>query len=428
MWGLEDALKYLDDTAPPGKSEYGLGRINHLLELLDHPESGYTCVTVVGTNGKGSTIAFLDSLLREHGLTVACHIKPHLEKVTERIRIDGRDSTPDEFASALWEVKKAVDDAWSREDRATYFELIFAAFLCAARTAGVELVLLETGLGGRLDAVNSVDADMVVLTSIGFDHTELLGDTLREITREKIGVVRDGGILVVQVNPSEVMEVVNELKHERDVRVFYNSEDVSGIKLGLDGPFQELNASLALRALKILAREIIPRRFKGELDRKSIMRGFGSARLPGRWEKICADGDRTWIIDGAHNVSGLTGVLDKFRSEYDRSGTIIFGMKVTKNAGEVIPILLRSASRLIFVKVPFLESWDPVKLAGIAGTILNDNDNLSQIQVDCAENISEGIDRAESGESRGGATLITGSLYLAGEARAILKYIPAREK
>ncbi len=427
MWGLEDALKYLDDTAPPGKSEYGLGRINHLLELLDHPESGYTCVTVVGTNGKGSTVAFLDSLLREHGLTVACHIKPHLELVTERIRIDGRDSTPDEFASALWEVKQAVDDAWSREDKATYFELIFAAFLCAARTSGVEIVLLETGLGGRLDAVNSVDANLVVLTSIGFDHTELLGDTLEEITREKIAVVRDGGILVVQVNPSEVMEVVNELK-QRDVQVFYNNENVSGIKLGLDGPFQELNASLALRALKILAHEIIPGRFKSGWDRESIMRGFANARLPGRWEKISTDGDRTWIIDGAHNVSGLTGVLDKFRSDYDRSGTIIFGMKITKNAGEVIPILLRSASRLIFVRVPFLGSWDPVKLAGIAGTILNDNDKLSQIQVDFAENISEGIDRAESGESWGSATLITGSLYLAGEARGILKYIPAREK
>ena len=421
VWTFEEAEKYLDDTAPPGKSVYGLGRINHLIEILRHPESGFKNVTIVGTNGKGSTIAFLDSMLLAHGVTVACHIKPHLEEVTERIRINGVDSTRDEFASALSEVKNAIDKYWTRDDRATYFELIFAAFLCAAQNAGVEIALLEAGLGGRLDAVNSVDADLVLLTSIGFDHTELLGDTLEEITGEKAAVIRPESKLVVQQNPEEVMKVIDSLDFRGQLDVRTNSGKLHDYELGLNGPFQEMNASLAVLALKVISEGILLGKFPEGVDEKLVRIGLKNARLPGRWERFRMGEGIVWIIDGAHNESGLEGTINRFRDETCGRGTIIFGLKKTKAAEKIIPLLSGAGERLIFTRLPYFESWEPEELASIAGTITDTGDGLSQIRIDCVDSIEEGIDIAEAGISGSGSVLITGSLYLAGEARGIIR-------
>jgi dihydrofolate synthase / folylpolyglutamate synthase len=421
VWSFEEAEQYLNDTAPPGKSVYGLGRINHLLEILNHPENGFKKVTIVGTNGKGSTIAFLDAMLLAHGLKVACHIKPHLEEVTERIRINGVDSTRDEFAQALWEVKNAIESSWTREDRATYFELIFAAFLCAARNSADDIALLEAGLGGRLDAVNSVDADLVLLTSIGFDHTELLGETLEEITAEKVAVVRPGSILVVQENPGEVMDVINGLDFRDKLDVRLSESQDQGYELGLNGPYQDLNSSLALRALEVISREILPESFPGGLSQELVRLGLKNARLPGRWEQFVSDAGIRWIIDGGHNESGLEMVLKRFKDETCGKGTIIFGLKKTKAAEKIIPMVVESAENIIFTRIPYFESWEPENLASIAGTIQGERDRLSQIQIDCADSIIEGIEIAKAGIKGTGSVLIAGSLYMVGEARGILK-------
>lgn len=425
VWTFEDAEKYLEDTAPPGKSKYGLGRINHLLDLLGHPENEFSKVTVVGTNGKGSTIAFLDSLLLAHGIKTACHIKPHLEEVTERIRINGVDSSRVEFASALWEVNSAIESGWSRDDRATYFELIFAAFLCAARSSNVEITLLEAGLGGRLDAVNSVDADLVVLTSIGFDHTDLLGETLEEITREKVAVVRPGSILVIQENPQEVREVTEQLDIRNRIEVRHNRVSKISLDLGLTGPFQQKNASLALLALDVIKTKILPDRFPDGLVDKRVKSGLKSARLPGRWEIFRGEGGVTWIIDGAHNEPGLEGVFERFRHETGGNGTVIFGLKKTKVVEDIVPHLVKSAGRIIFVSLSYFESWEPDYLAEVTGRVAEKEKGLSQVQVDCADSIEEGIEIAGTNLTDGGSVLITGSLYLAGDARKILgKIIP----
>ncbi|MCX6645743.1 MAG: Mur ligase family protein [bacterium] len=421
VWSFEEAEQYLNDTAPPGKSVYGLGRINHLLEILHHPENGFKKVTIVGTNGKGSTIAFLDAILLAHGLKVACHIKPHLEEVTERIRINGVDSTPEEFAAALWEVKTGIDSGWTREDRATYFELIFAAFLCAAKNAGVEIVLMEAGLGGRLDAVNSVDSDLVVLTSIGFDHTELLGETIEEITGEKVAVVRPGSILVVQENPGEVMDVIDRLKFRDQVDVRLCERQNRAFELGLNGPYQDINSSLALAALDVVSSEILPESFPGGINPDFVRMGLKNARLPGRWEQFISDTGIRWIIDGGHNESGLEMVLKRFKDETSGTGTIIFGLKKTKAAEKIIPMVVDSAGHIIFTRIPYFESWEPENLESIAGTIPVERDRLSQIQIDCADSIEEGIEIAEAGIKGTGSVLITGSLYMVGEARGILK-------
>jgi len=441
VWTYEDAEAYLADTAPPGKSVYGLGRINHLLDLLDHPENHFPCVTIVGTNGKGSVLAFMDSLLRAHGVKVACHIKPHLESVTERIRIDGRDSRKDEFAAALWKVRQAVDKGWSRDDRPTYFELIFAAFLSAAETAGVDISLLETGLGGRLDAVNSVDAPVVVMTSVDLDHTDLLGDSLESIALEKLAVVREGSTLVCQVNPPEVMNTVRSSAESRGFRLVEMTEDrllimqngsyqyhspildeIGDLSLSLKGPFQRLNASLSLLAFEILSTEVMPDLLKKEISADAVRHGMSSARLPGRWEVIDdPESGIRWILDGAHNPAALKEILDRFGIESGKSGTVIFGMKKGKDAAAVMAGLVRSARRVIFVEIPGLECFATGELAGYASEELDKSTGFSQIQIDEADSISGAIRNLRDSPDPVEQVLVTGSLYLVGAVRSILR-------
>ena len=444
MWTFAEAETYLNDTAPQGKSVYGLGRIVHLLELMDHPEREFRCVTVVGTNGKGSTLAFLDSLLLAHGVKTACHIKPHLESVTERIRINGIDSTEEEFAETLWEVKQEVDKKWSRDDRPTYFELLFAACLNSARKGRVDVALLETGLGGRLDAVNSVGANPVILTSVGYDHTDLLGDTLTEIAKEKIVVARPGSTLLCQENPEEVMKVVRGYTTENSIRVVmpernkftldessnsytWESESfgkIEGILPGLKGTYQRTNAALSLRAFEEISEKIYPGLLKVKPNADSIVTGMKNARLPGRWEKLqVGNGDASVILDGAHNPDGLSLALNEWRNESGGLGTIIFGMKQTKDVQKIIPSLLKSSGRIIFTPVPDLECYNPHDLETMAVREAIEG-GLSQISLGAADSIEEGLKMALNGPNESGPVLVTGSLYLVGAARRIIRNGP----
>lgn len=425
VWTLPEAEEYLNNTAPQGKSVYGLGRINHLLDLLEHPETSFHSVTIAGTNGKGSVLAFLDAILGVHGIKTVCHVKPHLESITERIRIGGRDSTPEEFALALWEVRTAVEAGWERDDRPTYFELIFAAALCAGRTARADVGLLEAGLGGRLDAANGVDAEVLVLTSVGLDHTELLGDTLESITKEKLALARPGRILVCQANPPEVMQTVREYCRESSIRLFEvtgdpgNAEGFVDAKLGLRGPFQHANASLAVLAARTIAREGLPGLFPGGLDNASIRKGLSGARLPGRWEVInTGAGLPKVILDGAHNPSALARVLREFASLASSHRTIVFGLKASKPAAEIVPFLLDAADHIVFVPVPEVDCHAPDELARFARQELDKRRVSSQIEFGLADDIAEGVSLALSVTPKDGVILVTGSLYLVGAARS----------
>jgi dihydrofolate synthase/folylpolyglutamate synthase len=441
VWTFEEAAAYLNSTAPQGTSVYGLGRINHLLDLLGRPEKSFTCITIVGTNGKGSVTAFLDSLFRAHGLKVTCHIKPHLESVTERIRIDGKDSTQEQFAESLWAVNQAVLNGWTREDKPTYFELIFAAAVFAAKVNGAQVALLEAGLGGRLDAVNGIDAQMVVMTSIGLDHTELLGDTLEAIVKEKLAVVRPGATLVCQENPPEVISNVRNYCHINNVHLVEAPGDtgltsfesgildfcspgtgiIEGLSIGLKGHYQHQNVHLALLALEIFARDVQPKLFPSGLNRDAIRDGLASARLPGRWEEIhLGELAPSVILDGAHNSDGLRMVFSELEDRILGSRTVVMGSKANKKVDDAIPDLLKVADSVIFVPVPEVASHAPDELARLAMSYLDKQGGISQVKVDKADSILDGLAMGFKATADRGTILVTGSLYLVGAARSIL--------
>jgi len=450
MWTFREAEDYLDKTAPPGTSVYGLGRVSHLIEILGRPGRGIPCITVVGTNGKGTVLAYLESLFREHGILTASHIKPHLESVTERIRIDGTDATEDEFAEYLFEVRDAVAHNWRREDSPTYFELIFAAFMCAAGKNNAQLCLLETGLGGRLDAVNAVDADMVVMTSIGLDHTELLGDTLQKITDEKVVIARPGSILVCQDNPAEVIDRVEKYTEKNEILLIQAGDEnflhcsqdgsweyrssfqgvIDKLEPSIRGPYMPSNAGLALLSFEAYVSHVKAGFPVRELSHERIRAGLASARIPGRWEVFSVpEYGATVTLDGAHNPSGLYEILRSFASETRAEGTIIFGMKKGKDVAPVLEWLCNSCGRIIFVPVPWVDSHDPDVLADKVNGIIRSSESLdnimkfSQIKVDTADSIDEGMKLALNNNGTDKNILVTGSLYLAGAARTFLRLL-----
>lgn len=445
MWTFQEAEAFLKNTAPPGKSMYGLERISHLLDLLGHPENDFEKITIVGTNGKGSVLAFLDSLLRAHGLKVVCHVKPHLESVRERIRINGVDSSEDEFSEFLWEVYKAVENGWNRQDSPTYFEIIFAASLCAARKANADVAILEAGLGGRLDAVNAIDADLVVLTSIGFDHMELLGDTLDKIAAEKIAVIRPGGRLVYGQNHPIVEKTINEYIKRNNIlswkaencltqdEIFnkstyiytyktLNGKIINGLEPSLGASYQFRNISVALVALEVFLTEVKPPGKSWSLNDELIKEGIFLARLPGRWEVLSVPQKKCQIIlDGAHNPEALALVFEEFRKKFQSQGVIVFGAKKDKAVKEIMSELVRSARNIIFVPVPDVDFHPPESLACMGREASRVQDLDSQVDIIFYESILDGINKGLDLVSEKSGMLVTGSLYLIGAARSLLR-------
>ncbi|MDD5655873.1 MAG: bifunctional folylpolyglutamate synthase/dihydrofolate synthase [Elusimicrobia bacterium] len=289
----------------------GLGRLRRCLRALDDPQEALACVHVAGTNGKGSTCAILESVLRAAGYRTGLYLSPHLTDVRERIQVGGRPIAPRDFSRLLGRVAAA-----DPRGELTYFELLTAAAFLAFREAGVRVAVLETGLGGRLDATNVVRRPLAsVITSIGLDHTQWLGGTLREIAREKAGIIKAGAPVFCPALPEAARRVVAERARElgcvlsvarrpwRAAAVRWRDnvqtlDDGSRRRaLSLLGAAQGRNAALAWAVLRGL-RESLP------VPPAAWRAGLRRVRLPGRFQ-VRRLGRRTVIIDGAHNAQAM---------------------------------------------------------------------------------------------------------------------------
>src|SRR6185503_11516526 len=233
----------------------GLRNIELLLESLGNPQKSYKSVQIAGTNGKGSTAAMLESICRAAGISVGLYISPHLVSITERIRIGGEEISRDAFARLASEVRLAGERllaSRSLQTLPTFFEQVTAIALLAFREAAVELAILETGLGGRLDATTAVAAGTVAITPISLDHQEYLGETLIEVAAEKAAIIRPNSTVVVSSQPEVVRRVILERCRECGVTPAWTTEDISGPELNCVRTFRTENDSyekvrLALR-------------------------------------------------------------------------------------------------------------------------------------------------------------------------------------
>ncbi|MGD2100716.1 MAG: folylpolyglutamate synthase/dihydrofolate synthase family protein [Acidimicrobiia bacterium] len=407
----------------------GLGRMRDLLDLMGRPEDGYPIIHVGGTNGKTSTSRLATLLLVAHGLTTGTLTSPHLQRIEERLAVNGRESTSEEFALAVSDVAAFADlreDAG--DDPNTYFELTTAAGFAFFADQAVNAAVIEVGLGGRLDATNVVDADVCVVTSIGRDHTEHLGEDLAGIAGEKLAIAGPGSILVTGPLPGDASEVAGArgrelgIQHRRygtDYGVEEYERGVGGwlatiagaeatyedVFLPLHGHYQLTNLAIAVAATEALIGR--------KLDTDAVKDAAEVATAPGRMEPLASS--PFVMVDGAHNADGMATLVESLQEEYPTTKWhVLLGLMGDKNVDLIVERLAPVTSGLITTAVSSERSTSPVELADRAA------ETLSDVPVLAAESVETGLDMARAEAGPEGAVLVTGSLYLVGEVRTLL--------
>jgi dihydrofolate synthase/folylpolyglutamate synthase len=399
------------------------------MERLGRPDRAYPIVHIAGTNGKGSTAAFLESILRAAGFRTGLNTSPHLERINERIRINGEEVSDQIFAETFTRVQEVIEELLASgrlRAHPTYFECVTAlAFEVFARER-VEFAVVEVGLGGRLDATNIVRPQVSVITRIDFDHENYLGHSLEEIAREKAGIVKAGVPVATAPQLPEVREVLRGKARELDATIVDTGEDFDlereiaeagcaralararargeAVRLapGLPGRFQLENALNALATARLLQ----ARGYR--ITNQNIEQGIRSAEWPGRLERLQAGPDV--YLDGAHNP-GAARELAQFLEENFRRRRVylIFGAMRDKSVDEVTGILFPLASEVIFTQPGTPRAVSANQLADLAGH------HAARYTVirDAEEALESALAKARSDD----AVFVTGSLYLVGQLR-----------
>lgn len=408
----------------------GLDNIRTLLAELGNPQTKYKKIQVAGTNGKGSVCAFLDSICREADIRTGLYTSPHLISITERVKIDGNDISETEFARLGTIVREASEKLVRQgklERVPTYFEQVTALGLLAFAEANVELAILETGLGGRYDAVTAANADIAVITRVDLDHQEYLGETIEEIAAEKAAIIHEKSKAILTHQARNVEQVLTGRCKEVGVDPVWASTDIrikdepnlaptlaGSIKTetafydwlefwNMRGRHQFENAATAIAIAEVLAEN----GFK--ITRDNIVYGLDGAQHPGRLEFI-----GRYLLDGAHNPAGaraLRGFLDEFSYQ---PATIVFGAMKYKDVTEILEALLPKAARIIFTQPSNTRSAKAADLLGVVA------DKLNGIPAFITSSVEEAIELAQRETPGGDMILVTGSLYLVGEVRKIL--------
>ncbi len=395
-------------------AKFGLERIRTLLEALGHPERACRFVHVAGTNGKGSTSAMIEAALRAAGERTGLYTSPHLAEPTERVRIGGREVTADRFAEAFERVHEAAERLL--EDGAidlhpTYFETVTAMAFLLFRDEACGRVVLEVGLGGRLDATNVVTPELAVVTPVDFDHEQFLGNMIEAIAAEKAGILKPGVPVVMARQRPEAARIIEERARELGCRLARAADaSVTDVEIDARGSRFRLNGREARCALagehqvdNAVTAALALEQLGAPLD------GMAEARWPGRLEHV---GERPEIIlDGAHNPAGAWALAAYIRHFYaNRRVWLVYGSMRDKAVEEITGTLFPLASRIIVTAPHFARALRPDAVEEVwrGGNVETTADLAAAIEIVRREALAED------------AVFITGSLFVVGEARALL--------
>ena len=415
--------------------KFGLENTLKLLERLGNPEKKYLKIQIAGTNGKGSTCAFLEAICVSAKIKVGKYTSPHLVSITERISIDGRNISEEKFAeyvTRVREVSEKLVESGELETVPTFFEQVTAIALCYFAEENIEIAILETGLGGRFDATTAARAEIVGITPIDLDHQNILGNTLEEIAAEKAAIIRaDTKVVIGEQNKESLNVILNKCRKENVVmfldkcRSFEENKDeyffitdknnyfVNG--LGLDGEHQFQNACVAVNIAEILIED-----FKFEIPNAAVESGLKTAKHKGRLEWFEYENTKI-LFDGAHNASGAKS-LKQYIDKYHKNAriTIIFGAMKDKDLTEIAQILFPLAENLILTKPDNPRSETPENVKFIAERIIEKSNIFAVSNVLAALSSAFEITKNYSDE-KASFILVTGSLYLIGEVQKILQ-------
>jgi len=400
-----EAVKYLYSLGNEIQTaKFDLERIKKVLEALGNPQQVCRFVHVAGTNGKGSTSAMIESGLRAAGVASALYTSPHLVEPTERIQINGQPVTPAQFASAFEQVHAAAE-ALQLDFHPTYFECVTAMAFLLFRQTGVQIAVLEVGLGGTLDATNVVHPDLCVITPIDFDHQVFLGDTIERIAGEKAGILKPGVPAIFAEQRPEVEALLvaraqgpytlarNWPITDLHIDARGSRFQVAGMQVEcpLAGEHQVENARMAALALRHLGHSPA---------------GIAQTRWPGRLERAKSTNGPEILLDGAHNIAGTRALVRYLQRFYaDRRVWVVFGVMRDKAVAEIASLLFPLAHRIILTRPDNSRAMPPESIPAPGATLTH---SVSEALLAVREASPEDV------------VLITGSLYVVGEARAAL--------
>ncbi|MGB4570865.1 MAG: folylpolyglutamate synthase/dihydrofolate synthase family protein, partial [Tepidanaerobacteraceae bacterium] len=409
--------------------------------LLGNPHENIKIIHVAGTNGKGSTCAMIASILRSAGFKVGLYISPYLEVFNERMQVNGENISNEDLARLTEKVREKV--FYMRENglgSPTEFEVVTAIGFSYFKEQAVDFLVLEVGMGGRLDATNVVTPLVSVITPISMDHQQYLGSTLRDISREKCGIIKQGVPVVTAPQEDEAMAVIEDTCRERNCSLtkvinssvsrspdtisyrFVNGgikgmtfdlytpkTDYPGLQIGLMGRHQLDNAATAVAAVEPLGNSGV------NLSREAIYKGLKGARWPGRLEIMKEK--PTVLIDGAHNIAGiktLKAVLEEYF--YDRKKILVVGILEDKDYTEMLEELIPVADTVICTAPDNPRALSAARLAEAVSNIFQ----KSQIKVYAQEKIEDALKLASSLADDEDMVVFAGSLYMIGHVRTLL--------
>lgn len=425
----EECMRYIHETAKFG-SNYGLSRTNKLLELLGNPQKQIKTIHVAGTNGKGSTTAMISSVLKQAGYKIGMYTSPYLEEFEERIQINNVNIPKERLAEVITEVKDVVEQVKKLNlGEPTEFEIITVAMFKYFCDEKVDYAVIEVGLGGRLDSTNVINPILSVIASISYDHMNILGNTIEEIAGEKAGIIKENTPVIVYPQSKEVERVLRTAAEERKADICFVSEfsaklleakrknntqlievktnkDNYEVELPLLGRHQILNCAVAINVLEKL------RELGVQIDTRSILQGIKNTRWIGRMEVM--NDSPLVVIDGAHNYDGIMNLKESIDTYFSYNKIIlILGILADKEVVKMVKEITSIVNKVILTTPHSDRAENPEKLLD---SIENHKDEVEIIQ-DYREAYKRALDIASEED----LILISGSLYMIGDMRKVIR-------
>lgn len=423
----KEAMDYIKNTAKFG-SKYGLQRTKKILEYLGNPEDKLKCIHIAGTNGKGSTTAMISNILREAGYKVGMYTSPYLEEFEERIQINGANIPKNKLCDVVLKVSRAVEEVIALGyDHPTEFEIITCAMYLYFYEEAVDFAVVEVGLGGRLDSTNVIVPLVSVITSISYDHMNILGNTLEEIAFEKAGIIKPGIPVILYHQAIGVEKVITEVCHKNNsqlIRVDGNSaeflgtedkyqklkistsKDIYEINLSLLGKVQIYNCAVAVNTIESLEK------YGYSIHKKAIYDGLSSVLWKGRMEIMKQK--PMVVIDGAHNIDGIEKLAEGIKMYFKyKKLYLIIGILADKQVDDMLSAIVPMAERVIAVTPHSDRAEDAYAL----------RDRILQFNADCVaiqdyeQAYLQGLSFCEEDD----LLIICGSLYMIGDMRKRIK-------
>lgn len=430
---IDYLYSFIDSEAqlPRRPAEFNLPRTSALLAAIGNPQDAFPSVVIAGTKGKGSTAVMLEALLRAAGYRTGLWTSPHLHSYRERIQVNRELISQDAFIALVEQVQPTLD-TFDTEAHGTpsVFEIGFLMALRHFAQQQIDVAVLEVGLGGRYDTANAVTPVLSIITSISYDHTQILGATLGEIAYQKAGIAKPGVPLLTTRQEPAAMHAIAQVTGEVGTPLFIAAAPgeqppdaphaqrlevyVDDLPLGLPGPFQHQNARLAVAATQLLSAQF-------DISQTAIERGLATATWPGRFE--IRAGEPTIVLDGAHNGDSALRLVEALTAYFpDCPVVLVFGTTRDKDVTAMFAALVPIASAIVLT-----HSQHPRAETNLAGLAAQITQQRPELLIKQTESVPQAIEDARNIAEPGAVICITGSLFLVGAAREALGLAEERD-